>query len=241
MITASDKLDLIDKIGRTLQAKYTFDQLEEFFAACGITPPARDALTYNSKWRYSRLALQGADTETIFRIAKELDIDIPRGGMSRVSAPQNWKNTTQFRLFISHISKDKDKAMRLRTCLEPYAISGFVAHQDIHPTLEWQLEVERALNFMDAFIAIHTPGFSKSVWTQQEIGFALGRGVKVISFKMGEDPTGFISKQQALSRGERTAEQIALEIDKLLAADEVTAPKLANAKKAQAPVDDIPF
>jgi hypothetical protein len=47
---------------------------------------------------------------------------------------------------------------------------------------------------MDAFLAIHTPGFKDSFWTQQEIGFAVGRGVKIISFKMGEDPTGFISK-----------------------------------------------
>jgi hypothetical protein len=113
------------------------------------------------------------------------------------------KNTKQFRLFISHISKDKHRAMRLKECLEPYAISGFVAHMDVHPTLEWQLEIDRALNFMDAFIAIHTPGFSSSVWTQQEIGFAIGRGVKVISFKMGEDPTSFKSKQQALGRGGR--------------------------------------
>jgi hypothetical protein len=57
---------------------------------------------------------------------------------------------------------------------------------------------------MDAFLAIHTEGFSKSVWTQQEIGFAGARGVKIISFKMGEDPTGFISKHQALPRLNRT-------------------------------------
>ena len=63
---------------------------------------------------------------------------------------------------------------------------------------------------MDAFIAIHTPGFSASFWTQQEVGFAVGRGVKIISLRMGEDPTGFISKHQALARRQRTAEEIAL-------------------------------
>ncbi len=91
---------------------------------------------------------------------------------------------------------------------------------------------------MDAFIAIHTAGFSKSIWTQQEIGFALGRGVKVISFKMGEDPTGFISKQQALARRGRTAEQIAVEVDAILAADPLTEPKLVAAKKARGFVSD---
>jgi hypothetical protein len=87
-----------------------------------------------------------------------------------------------------------------------------------------------------------TPGFSASVWTQQEVGSAVGRGVKIISFKMGEDPTGFISKHQALARGQRTAEQIAKEIDALLSADELTAGKLLAAKKTHGLVgDDIPF
>src|SRR5215510_6522648 len=49
--------------------------------------------------------------------------------------------TDQFRLFISHISSEKDKAARLKECLAPYAISGFVAHEDIHPTLEWQQQI----------------------------------------------------------------------------------------------------
>ena len=83
---------------------------------------------------------------------------------------------------------------------------------------------------MDAFLAIHTLGFKDSFWTQQEIGFAVGRGVKIISFKMGEDPTGFISKKQALPRRNRTAEQIAREVDLLLSSDELTSSKLSQAK-----------
>jgi hypothetical protein len=55
-------------------------------------------------------------------------------------------------------------------------------------------------------------GFSNSYWTQQETGFAVGRGVKIILFKMGEDPTGFISKQ-ALARRQHKAEEIAAEVD----------------------------
>ena len=73
---------------------------------------------------------------------------------------------------------------------------------------------------MELFISIHTPGFSQSIWTQQEIGFAVCRGVKIIALRMGEDPTGFISKHQALSRGVKTAEQIAADIDLLLKRDE---------------------
>jgi TIR domain len=162
-----------------------------------------------------------------------------------ITPPRNWSGTNKFRLFISHIAKHKDKATRLKECLAVYAISGFVAHEDIHPTLEWQREIERALYNMDALLAIHTMGFKDSFWTQQEIGFAVGRGAKIISFKMGEDPTGFISKNQALARRNRTAEQIALEVDAILSADPLTAEKLDAAKKSSgigvAVDDDIPF
>ena len=92
---------------------------------------------------------------------------------------------------------------------------------------------------MDAFVAVHTPGFKDSVWTQQEVGFALGRGTKVISFNMGEDPTGFIGKHQALARQRRSAEAIAEEISSLLLADRRTADKLRAAQDTL--IDDVPF
>jgi hypothetical protein len=157
--------------------------------------------------------------------------DQSHGAMAS-SPPVNWLNPQRFRLFISHIAIDKDKATRLKSCLVPYGIDGFVAHEDIEPTEEWQSEIEKALQTMDAFLAIHTVGFAKSIWTQQEIGFAVGRGVKTISLRMGEDPTGFISKRQALRRGDRKAEEIAEKIDRILARDPRTRDKLRAAKKA---------
>jgi hypothetical protein len=192
----SDRLALIDKIGRALQAKFSYGEIDTFRSAFKVDLP-KDGVGVNSKWVYSKAALQGVQSDKLLKIAEELDLDVPHSRKGAAGAPKNWIDTNCFRLFISHIAKDKDKATRLKACLSPYAISGFVAHEDIHPTLEWQTEIERALHTMDAFIAIHTPGFSASFWTQQEIGFAVGRGVKIISFKMGEVPTGFISEHQA--------------------------------------------
>jgi TIR domain len=149
--------------------------------------------------------------------------------------PYNWHNTNQFRLFISHISADKNKATRLKKELVPFGIIGFVAHEDIRPTLVWQYEIERALHVMDGFVAFHTVGFKDSVWTQQEVGFALGRGIKIISFKDGEDPTGFIGKRQALPRRNRAAKIIASEINQLLLNDPLTTDRL---KAAQAELHD---
>ena len=238
----TDKLALIDKIGRELQARFSYQEIDAFLAEYGIAPPT--SVTSNSKWVYSKAALAGASIETIQSIAKELDLRAGGAVAALVDMPRNWLASKAFRLFISHISKEKRKATRLKECLAPLGVSGFVAHEDIHPTLEWQVEIERALHHMDAFVAMHTPGFSQSIWTQQEIGFAVGRGVKIVSLRMGEDPTGFISKHQALPRGTKTADDIAVEIDQLLAEDVRTKGRLAEAKgdlEARDPLDDLPF
>lgn len=239
---ASEKLAIIDKVGRELQSRYTFAEIDAYLAEFGIDTP--NEIAVNSKWVYSKDALKGVPTSKVLEVAEDLGIGAPNFAASAMSPPANWAGTNQFQLFISHISKHKDKATRLKTCLSPYGISAFVAHEDIYPTLEWQQEIERALYCMDAFVAIHTPGFSASFWTQQEIGFAHGRGTKIVSLKMGEDPTGFISKQQALPRQRKTAEQVAEEIDQLLSIDERTSEKLAAAKRATGLLpddDEIPF
>ena len=226
----SDKLALIDKIGRELQSRFSYSDIDVFLAEFGVTAP--NSVTANSKWVYSKTALQGQSEETILRIARELELTHGTSAIADLTPPRNWKQTSLFRLFISHISEDKVKATRLKECLAPYGIAGFVAHEDIHPTLEWQDEIMRGLNTMDAMVAIHTRGFSQSTYTQQEVGFALGRGVKVISFEMGEQPTGFISRRQSLPRRSRTAEEIAEEINRLLLEDSRTGEKLQAVKPA---------
>lgn len=240
-LRVSQRLMLVDRIGRTLQSKFGFSEIDLYLAEFHIPPP-KDA-TRGSKWVYTKEALRDVPFDTVIKIAEDLELEQKiRAAHGPSSAPRNWQGTNKFRLFISHIAKHKDKATRLKDCLAPYAISGFVAHEDIHPTLEWQTEIERALYNMDSFLAIHTPGFKDSFWTQQEIGFAVGRGVKIISFKMGEDPTGFISKHQALPRRSRTAEQIAQEVDAILGADQLTSAKLLAAKRSNGIIDDeIPF
>lgn len=241
----SDKLALVDKIGRELQSRYTFGEIDAYLAEFGISTP-KEYTGPNSKWVYSREALNGAPTSAIAKIAEDLNLEVVQGIVGSSTPPKIWSATGYFRLFISHISADKRNAHRLKESLAPLGISGFVAHDDINPTLEWQVEIERALQCMDAFVAIHTPGFSNSFWTQQEVGFALGRGAKIISFEMGELPTGFVGKHQALRRQGRNAEQIAKEIDKILNGDEKTSQRLLQAKVNLGIVDpegddEIPF
>ena len=118
-----------------------------------------------------------------------------------------------FRLFLSHKTEVKQQTAKLKEDLKFFGISCFVAHEDIHPTQEWLNEIENALSSMDALVALMTENFHDSLWTDQEVGFAFGRGVPIISVRLGKDPYGFIGKFQALTC---TWEKAAVEIVKLL-------------------------
>lgn len=103
-----------------------------------------------------------------------------------------------FRLFLSHRAEDKKKTSELKKQLRKYGVCAFVAHEDIKPTEAWQREIERALQSMDALAALMTKNFHDSRWTDQEVGFALGRRVPIIAVNFGLNPYGFIGSMQAL-------------------------------------------
>lgn len=103
-----------------------------------------------------------------------------------------------FRLFLSHKSAYKKETAELKARLRNYGISSFVAHEDIHPTEAWQVEIENALTTMDGFLAVMTEDFHDSEWTDQEVGFAFARRVPMVALRLGRDPYGFIGKFQGL-------------------------------------------
>lgn len=103
-----------------------------------------------------------------------------------------------FRLFISHLSEYKVFASNLKECLQNYGIDGFVAHEDITPSKEWEQEIESALFSLDALCAIVVPGFERSRWCDQEVGIALGRKKMVFSIKKGKNPYGFFGSKHPI-------------------------------------------
>lgn len=68
-------------------------------------------------------------------------------------------------------------------------------------TYTWALllEVELGLKSMHALAALITPDFYDSAWTEQEVGWALGRGVLALPVRVGGNPRGFASKVQAVT------------------------------------------
>lgn len=102
------------------------------------------------------------------------------------------------RLFISHRDAHKKQANELAAALELDGISSFVAHDTIRPRAQWRAEIMKGLQTMEVLLAFVTDDF-ESAYTNQEVGFALGKGVPVVSLKLGKmPPPGFLSEEQAV-------------------------------------------
>lgn len=106
------------------------------------------------------------------------------------------------RFFISHRDVHKVNAKKLGEDLMTYGISSFVAHDSIQAMSTWKHEIMKALQTMDAFLCYITNDFYNSEWTNQEIGFALAKGVPIYLYSIdGTDPKGFKLDTQAIKTG----------------------------------------
>jgi hypothetical protein len=125
--------------------------------------------------------------------------------------PPFWRKG-MLRVFLSHISEHGAFAAEIQQHLLSFGISSFVAHNDIEPSLEWQAQIETALATCDALIALLHNKFHASNWTDQEIGFAMGRGVPTFSIRLGQTPYGFIARFQAFNGKDKGPDEAAQEL-----------------------------
>jgi len=134
----------------------------------------------------------------------------------------------RLRVFISHISAHKSAAAKFRTSLQPFHISGFVAHSDIQPMREWENEILLALHSADAIVALLHKGFHESYWTDQEIGVGIGRGLITVSITFGESPYGFIGRYQAVQGRGKSYDQLAEEVFRIFTIHPQTRRRMAE-------------
>ena len=128
---------------------------------------------------------------------------VPRLGSRVDGRPKEdlWDPPTAPRVFISHSALRKVEVHDLSENLKHFGFACFVAHDMIEPSREWRREIERALNSCDLLLAYVTPEFAESSWTDQETGWALGRGLATIPISVdGATPYGFIGSYQAVKR-----------------------------------------
>jgi hypothetical protein len=216
-----ERLGLIDRIGRELQSRMSYAEIETYLKAHGIDTK-KPTSGVNSKWVYSKELLGDERDELILRIADELGVphNYVMAEPGRALEATFWE-PFHFKLFLSHVSSFKATTAQLQAALRKFGISAFVAHVDIEPTREWQDEIQAGLHSMDALAAILMPGFKESNWTDQEVGVAVGRGVLIIPIIRGLNPYGFISKFQGLNASGKRVGDVADELFHIL----ITSPK----------------
>lgn len=114
-----------------------------------------------------------------------------------VKSADFWKDG-YLKVFISHLSSNRERMSALKQSLANWGISAFIAHEDIAASREWRDEVEAGLDSMELLIAVVEPGFKESDWCAQEVGYALGRKIDIIPLCSGMDPFGFFGKIQGI-------------------------------------------
>lgn len=176
--------------------------LEEFGATI-------ENLWSGDEFSYVVAMLRGADDEQVTQLAAHLNVET---GQDSIFEPPPFWVEGRLRVFISHLSKNKVFASALQAEMAKLGISGFVAHEDIEPDEEWQNEIERALRTCDALVALLHDGFNESTWTDQEVGYALGRGVPVFSVRLDMSPFGLFGKKQAFNGKGKELSKIANEL-----------------------------
>jgi hypothetical protein len=205
-MNALEKIELLERIGRELQATMTFSDIDLYFGAHGINSKDIEP-SANSKRIYTKEVLATEPDETILRLADELDITHRHVPAAKKEATF-WK-AGYFKLFLSHLASFKEKTSILQSALKKYGISAFVAHKDIEPSREWQDEIEVGLQTMDALVAILMDGFKESNWCDQEVGVAVGRDILIIPIMHGLNPYGFIGKYQGIQAHNKKVGEVA--------------------------------
>jgi len=153
---------------------------------------------------------QGTD-EQLSSLAQHVGFGADGGVSPRREDPSFWRSGL-LKVFVSHLATHREYAEELQAELVGYGISCFIAHNDIEPTQEWQTQIETALATCDALVALLHKDFHTSNWTDQEIGFAMGRGVPVYSVRFGQDPYGFVGRFQAFNGNNKSPKMVAKEL-----------------------------
>jgi len=173
------------------------------------------SLPWANEWQGTKDAyvlqmVEEASDPALIDLAQHVGFQFEDAPVHRVDPPF-WRKE-MFRLFVSHLAIHRAFAAELQESLLDFGISCFIAHNDIEPTQEWQTQIETALSTCDALVALLHENFHNSNWTDQEIGFAMGRGVPVYSVRFGQDPYGFIGRFQAFNGNGKTAVSLSREL-----------------------------
>lgn len=113
------------------------------------------------------------------------------------------------RIFLSYSHNDKVLAGKIADFLREKGIYVFLAHKDIEISDEWRDEIHKNLRNCNVLLALLTPSFKESVWTNQEAGYIMGKERKVVPLIVGKTNIkdfGFLETLQGIKVKEEKPE-----------------------------------
>ena len=191
-----------------VKVKYDLIECEGFLTAAELNELGVELGISESERGRTHWAVKDVDLYRVLRDAKGVSLPHTDEVGPSLAPPRSdesgddlWTPAGAPRLFVSHLASYKKTVHDLSRVLNDFGFACFVAHDAIEPSREWRREIERALNSCDVLVAYVTPDFSASSWTDQEIGWVLGRGLAAIPISVdGETPHGFVGSYQAVTR-----------------------------------------
>ena len=182
LLTPSTRITLIQEIAHRL-ATSDWALIDLTLGQFGL--PSND--TWNGdKSSYVVEKAKGAEDAVLIELGLHVGYEVSSRPQLE---PTSWRKDC-FRLFLSHLSEERRYAGELQEELFQFGVSCFVAHKDIEPTKEWLEEIETALATCDALLGLVSPGFHESKWTDQELGYAMGRQLLVATAPLRSRPPG---------------------------------------------------
>lgn len=131
-LSASKRISLLKEISDRLQME-EWPLIDLTLSQFGL--PTSDEWQGNKNAYVIQMSKGGQDS-VLVELAQHVGFlieEVPKPGID----PPFWRKR-MFRLFVTHLATEKVLAAQLQEALLGYGISGFVAHNDIEPTLEWQ-------------------------------------------------------------------------------------------------------
>lgn len=231
------RINLIKKLAKHL-AEFGFSEGNLILRQFGL--PWSNGWSAGEEESYFLSMLEKGQDEQLVELHEYLFPEDTLPGISLSPRGGNWSEGS-LRLFLSHSSKKKLLVTQIKQELLEYGVESFVAHEDIEPTKEWLEEIKLALNTCHAFVAILCSDFKSSNYCDQEVGYALQRGLLVVPVRVKIDPYGFMAPLQGVSAFEKEPVEIAKEIKKLLALHPTTKPLMmaAESKRVERLVNDF--
>lgn len=173
---------------------WTFERTNLLLSEFGFT--VLDRFDSNGEFTFgdSIQTITDADLVEMYSLITGADDDDVRAELETADSSL-WK-PGYVRVFLSHSAMHKQFIGQVASELAVSGIHAFVAHDTMEYEEPWQDQIEHGLRTMQAFVAITHPEFLTSAWCQQEVGWALGRGVPRYVIRYPADPAGFIGRTQ---------------------------------------------